>query len=96
VGDNAKDHVAQNGTINPVFGGSIDYTSYLNSILGKETPYNYTISHLISPNDLLATIQVSSVPEPSTLILLGLGSTGAVFARRWWRRRFGKELRESK
>jgi hypothetical protein len=88
VGDNATDHVAENGTINPVFGGSIDYTSYLNSILGKETPYNYTIAHLISPNDLLATIQVSSVPEPSTLILLGVGSTGAVFARRWWRRRF--------
>ncbi|HKM53597.1 MAG TPA: PEP-CTERM sorting domain-containing protein, partial [Isosphaeraceae bacterium] len=77
-------------------GGYITLGLGLNSILGKETPYNYIISHFVSPNDLLATIQVSSVPEPSTLILLGLGSTGAVFARRWWRRRFGKELRESK
>ena len=82
VGDNATDHVAANGTIGPVFGGSIDHTAYLNSILGKATPAGYDISHLISPNDLIATIQISSVPEPSTMIMLGMGISGAFLAAR--------------
>jgi hypothetical protein len=86
VGDNATDHVAANGTIGPVFGGSIDPT-YLPSILGKATPAGYDISHLISSNDLIATIQISSVPEPSSMIMLGMGISGAFLAARRSRKR---------
>jgi Spondin_N/PEP-CTERM motif len=77
VGDNATDHVAENGTVGLVFGGSTDYTSYLNSILGQSTPAGYDISHLISSDDLIATISVRAVPEPSTAILMGLGMAGS-------------------
>ncbi|WP_422931812.1 spondin domain-containing protein [Singulisphaera sp. PoT] len=73
VGDNAADHVDQNGVISPVFGGATDPSAYLNSILGKATPKGYDISHLISSDDLIATIQISAVPEPSTFAVLGLG-----------------------
>ena len=75
VGDDAHDHVDQNGTIALVFGGP-SQTDYLNSILGKSTPYGYDISHLISSNDLIATIQINSVPEPSSVVLLGAGAAG--------------------
>jgi len=73
VGDNITDHVALNGTIQPIFGGSTDFTSYLNSIDGKATPYGYNISHVISSSDLIATIQVTAVPEPSSFVLAGVG-----------------------
>lgn len=80
VGDNATDHVAENGTVSLVFGGNNDLTSYLNSITGKATPAGYDISHLIAPNDLVATITI--VPEPSSLALAGIGTVGLLVARR--------------
>ena len=73
VGDNITDHVAANGTIQPIFGGSTDFSSYLSSIDGKLTPYGYNISHVISSGDLIAAIQVTAVPEPSSFVLLGVG-----------------------
>ena len=82
VGDNITDHVDENGTIMMVFGGATDFSGYLGSINGKPTPGGYDISHLISSGDLIATIQINSVPEPSAAILLGLGLSGALIAAR--------------
>jgi hypothetical protein len=87
VGDNIQDHVDANGTIMAVFGGGTDFSAYLSSIDGKPTPAGYDISHLISSGDLIATIQISSVPEPSTLALFALGMPGAVLATRRFRGR---------
>lgn len=61
--------------ISLVFGGP-DQTAYLSSILGEATPYGYDISHLISANDVIATIQIDAVPEPSRIVLLGAGAAG--------------------
>jgi hypothetical protein len=65
------------GLIHSVFGdpGSSDY---LASFTGLTTAAGYTISHLITPGDLLATIRIESVPEPSSIILLGLGFFGVL------------------
>jgi len=87
AGVNAPDHVAENGTINLVFGGPTDYADYLNSINGRPTPAGYDISHLISPDDLIATIQVNAVPEPSAVALLGSGLAGALMLARGTRKR---------
>jgi hypothetical protein len=80
LGEDAHDHVAENGTVSLVFGGNNDLTSYLNSISGQHTPAGYDISHLISSDDLIATITI--VPEPSSLALAGLGAVGLLAARR--------------
>lgn len=82
VGDNIQDHVDANGTIMMVFGGGADFSGYLGSIDGKATPAGYDISHLISSGDLIATIQINSVPEPTAAVLFGLGLTGALVASR--------------
>jgi hypothetical protein len=83
AGDDATDHVAENGIVQSVFGGSVDNSAYLNSILGQATAGGYDISHLISANDLIATIRINSVPEPSAVVLLSLGLAGiAVMSRR--------------
>ncbi|MHC5540483.1 spondin domain-containing protein [Singulisphaera rosea] len=73
AGENASDHVAASGVITPVFGGPTDLTAYLNSIHGKATPAGYDIGHVISPDDLIATITITRVPEPSTFVLFGIG-----------------------
>jgi hypothetical protein len=82
VGDNATDHVAENGTASLVFGGNNDLTAYLNSILGKATPGGYDISHLISPEELVATITITAVPEPSSLALGAIGAVGLLAVAR--------------
>ncbi|WP_165070117.1 spondin domain-containing protein [Paludisphaera rhizosphaerae] len=73
VGDDATGHVAENGVVAPVFGGSADNSAYLASILGKSTPYGYDISHLMSPGDLIATIRIEAVPEPASIAMFGAG-----------------------
>lgn len=83
VGDNITDHVAENGTIQKVFGGGVDNSAYLNSILGKATPYGYNISHLITSTDLIATIQISAIPEPSSLLTLGGTAIGGIVVSFW-------------
>ncbi len=87
VGVDPLDHVAENGTINLVFGGPTDYTDYLNSINGRATPAGYDISHLISADDLIATIRIDAVPEPSAVVLLGSGLAGMVILGRGTRKR---------
>ena len=82
VGSNIHDHIAENGVITGVFGGSSDFSPYLGSIDGKATPYGYNISHLISQDDLIATITVESVPEPSTFLMFGVGGAGLILATR--------------
>jgi Spondin_N/PEP-CTERM motif len=47
--------------------------AYLNSILGQSTPIG-PITSIFGANDLLATIQISSVPEPSTFAMAGFGA----------------------
>ena len=42
----------------------------LSEFLGSGTPSGLTISDLISPNDVVATITISQVPEPSSLLML--------------------------
>jgi hypothetical protein len=86
VGDDATDHVAENGVITSVFGGNDDPSSYLASIDGKATPYGYNISHVISPGDLIATIRIQAVPEPASIAMLGIGSIVAMMAIRRTRR----------
>lgn len=88
VGVDITDHVAEGGTAQLVFGGPTDYSSYLNSINGRATPGGYDISHLISRDDLIATIRISAVPEPSALSLAAVGLAGTFGAG--WVRRFAR------
>ncbi len=69
-------------------------SAFLQSIDGLTTNAGYDISHVFSANDLIATIQVSSVPEPSSVVLLGLGVAGAVTAGHRLRSRRAGRLRD--
>lgn len=80
AGDNATDHVVEGGTAQLVFGGPNDNSAYLSSIAGKLTAGGYNVSHLISPGDLIATIVITAVPEPSSL---SLGMTGLLIPLGW-------------
>ena len=81
AGVNIADHTAENGVAHLVDLAGADAT-YLNSILGRQTPVGYNITHLISANDLIATITISAVavPEPSTFVLMGIGGASLLIA----------------
>ncbi|MHB1561858.1 MAG: spondin domain-containing protein, partial [Isosphaeraceae bacterium] len=70
-----------NGKVTSLFNESTAST-FLGGIDGKTTAAGYTISHIPTSTDLIATIQVSSVPEPSTFVLLGLGIAGLLARKR--------------
>jgi hypothetical protein len=54
--------------------------AFLQSIVGLTTKAGYEITHEFTANELIATIQVQSVPEPGSVVLLGLGATGVFVA----------------
>jgi hypothetical protein len=70
-----------NGMITSLFSESTA-TSFLQSINGLTTAAGYPISNVLTSDGLLATIQISSVPEPASVALLGLGVVGILLASR--------------
>lgn len=64
-------------------GGVIGAAGDLSEMLGTSTPSGITISDLITQGELVATITVSQIPEPSTAALSLLGALGVgLVARR--------------
>jgi hypothetical protein len=67
------------GAITTVFPAS---AAFLSTIDGLTTAAGYQISHIPTSSDLIATIQINSVPEPSSIALLGIAVIGlAVISR---------------
>jgi PEP-CTERM motif len=81
-----------NGAITP-FLTEMNSTTFLQSIVGLTTVAGYQISHVFSADDLIATINISSVPEPSSVVLLGLGVAGMLVAGRTVRSRKAGRLK---
>ena len=61
--------------------------SFLQSITGLTTVAGYDITHEFGANDLIATINISSVPEPTSVVMLGIGAATLLVARRQARSR---------
>ncbi len=61
--------------------------AFLNSINGLTTAAGYNITHNFGAGDLIATIEISSVPEPASAVLLGLGLAGITLVGRKMRSR---------
>jgi hypothetical protein len=64
-----------NGAVTSLFNESTA-PAFLQSIVGLTTIAGYNISHVPTSSDLLATITISAVPEPASLMMLGVGSVG--------------------
>jgi PEP-CTERM motif/Spondin_N len=76
-----------NGMITSLF-SEPNATTFLNSIIGLNTIAGYTITNVPTSGELLATIQINSVPEPTSIVLFGMGVIGLVVVGR--SRRMGK------
>ena len=72
--------------VTSLFGESTAST-FLQGIDGKTTAAGYVISHIPTSSDLIATIQISSVPEPASIAMLGTGVLGALLGFRTMRSR---------
>ncbi len=77
------------------FLGESNASSYLQSIDGLTTAAGYPISHVFGPSDVIATITISSVPEPSTIATFTIGLAGTLVAARHRRRRSAAGLEMS-
>ena len=77
VGANAADRVAENGNV------AFDFTE-LQAFNGVATPVYTFDAAPITANSGIARISFSAtaVPEPGSLVLLGIGGLGLVFRRR--------------
>lgn len=73
------------GTASDTIGGVIAAAGDLSEFLDTDTPAGTTITELIGANQLVATISVTRVPEPSTgliAVALAMGLIGLNTARR--------------
>lgn len=75
-----------NGLITP-FLTEAGAAAFLQSMTGLTTVAGYQIAHEFGPNDLIATITISSVPEPSSIALFAIGASTALFAGRRFERK---------
>lgn len=75
-----------NGMVTALFSESTAL-AFLQGIHGLTTVAGYDISHIPTSTDLLATITISAVPEPGSLLLLGLGFAGLLVGRKAMRSR---------
>lgn len=73
-GANGADGVDQNGLIS--------LNPDLSTFLGTTDATGLDINDIITPGELIATIRISQVPEPGTLVLAGLAGLGLAFRRR--------------
>lgn len=87
MGSDATLGTTENGTI-ALFLGQAGAADYINSILGLTSATGYEFTELVPADGVLATIEISEVPEPSTLVLAALGISGLVVTV--WRRRRGR------
>ncbi|MCA9263589.1 MAG: spondin domain-containing protein [Planctomycetales bacterium] len=70
------------GTATDTVGGSVGAAGDLSEFLNTTTPAQTTITDLIGSGELLATITISQVPEPTGSVLLLLGLVGGLGWRR--------------
>jgi hypothetical protein len=69
------------GSIAPLF-SEAGAPSFLQSIEGLSTIGGYTVTSDFGPTDLIATFQINSVPEPTSVVMLGIGAAALLVSRR--------------